>query len=175
MKYEAAFTVARPDGRPAPAAVEHIGVGRERQAAFALVLAVTFEAVRSDDRPDLPLEVDGGLLRASGLCLGLYAHHSGCDPDGRRKHDNARDQLHRHAAILDQDGLYLVAVLMPGSGMVDVRVSGKLALEIVLSVRSRFILRVAHDALSGFDRTGDRRRPTGDSRAKRSLLGTISN
>ena len=50
-----------------------------------------------------------------------------------------------------------------------IEVSGKLALEIVLSVRSRFILRVAHDALSGLVRTGDCRRPTGDSRAKRSL------
>ena len=55
---QAAGAVAGADDRAIASAVERVGVGRERQAALALVLAVTLEAVIRQQRPDLRLEVD---------------------------------------------------------------------------------------------------------------------
>ena len=63
MDEQAAGAVARPDDRAVATAVEHVGVGRERQAALALVLAVALEAGGVEDGLDLPLVVDARARR----------------------------------------------------------------------------------------------------------------
>ena len=73
------------------------------------------------------------------------------------------------------NAIALCLSLTPTTGTSGRWGSGKLALEIVASVRSRFLLRVAHDVLPGLAHAGDRRTPTDDSCAKRfAPCGTIS-
>ena len=58
MDHQAAGAVAGPDDGAVAAAVERVGVGGEREAAFPLVLAVALEAGLLEDRLDLSLVVD---------------------------------------------------------------------------------------------------------------------
>jgi hypothetical protein len=64
IDHQAATAIARPHDRTVPAAVEHIFVGCQREAALALVLAVALETRVRDDRPNLCRVVDQrGVLR----------------------------------------------------------------------------------------------------------------
>ena len=64
LNQQAAGAVARPDDRTVPATFQGIRIGGERQPAFPLVLAVTFEAPLHDDGADLQLEVARGAALA---------------------------------------------------------------------------------------------------------------
>ena len=77
---QAVVASSRPDRRAAAAALEHIGVIRQRQSALPLLRVVTPEAICFDERPDLPLEVDGR-LRETAACAWPVRASCGCDPD----------------------------------------------------------------------------------------------
>ena len=89
MNHQAVGAVPRPDDGAVAAALERVGVGRERQATFTLVLAVTFEALFRDDRLHLPLVVHQWTLGLQRLREARDSCHT--HTDGQHEHSRGQN------------------------------------------------------------------------------------